>query len=134
MSVPAAITLDMMRRELYCAVVSDALDALGFPHQSPRVPLTHFAGGGLLVGRCKTTLWADMAHVDPKPYELELIAVDACRPDDVLIAMPPPKEQNQEPFSEQELALLRDIGQAMRSSSSTSRSSAPCVPADLRDT
>ncbi len=39
-----------------------------------------------LVGRCKTTLWADMAHDDPKPYELELIAVDACRPDDVLIA------------------------------------------------
>jgi 4-hydroxy-4-methyl-2-oxoglutarate aldolase len=86
MPAPAEITLDMMRRELYCAVVSDALDALGFPHQSPRVPLTRYTGGGLLVGRCKTTLWADMAHVDPKPYELELIAVDACRPDDVLIA------------------------------------------------
>ena len=29
---------------------------------------------------------AIMAHVDPKPYELELMAVDSCRPDDVLIA------------------------------------------------
>lgn len=85
-SASAEITLDMMRRELYAAVVSDALDGLGFPHQSPRLTLTRYAGAGLLVGRCKTTLWADMAHVDPKPYELELIAVDTCRPDDVLIA------------------------------------------------
>ena len=44
-------------------------------------------GSQLLVGRCKTTLWADMAHPDPKPYELELAAVDACKPDDVLIAV-----------------------------------------------
>ena len=27
-----------------------------------------------------------MAHVDPKPYELELAAVDGCKPDDILIA------------------------------------------------
>jgi regulator of RNase E activity RraA len=27
-----------------------------------------------------------MAHVDPKPYELELRAVDTCQPDDVMIA------------------------------------------------
>lgn len=80
------LTLDMMRREMYSAVVSDALDALGFPHQSPRLALPRYTGEGLLVGRCKTTLWADMAHSDPKPYELELIAVDSCRPDDVLIA------------------------------------------------
>jgi regulator of RNase E activity RraA len=41
---------------------------------------------GVLVGRCKTTLWAEMAHDDPRPYELELKAVDTCRADDVLIA------------------------------------------------
>ncbi len=85
-AAPAEITLDMMRRELYSAVVSDALDGLGYPHQSPRIQLPRYTGEGLLVGRCKTTLWADMAHVDPQPYELELIAVDGCRPDDVLIA------------------------------------------------
>lgn len=80
------ITLAMMRRSLYSAVVCDALDAAGFRNQSPRVPLRPMTGGGMLVGRCKTTLWADMAHPDPHPYELELQAVDACRPDDVLIA------------------------------------------------
>src|SRR3954470_2897260 len=80
------ITLDMVRQHLYSAVVCDALDALGYTNQSPRVQLPCQSGGPMLVGRCRTTLWADMAHVDPKPYELELIAVDGCKPDDVLIA------------------------------------------------
>lgn len=80
------ISLEQMRQELYCAVVCDALDQVGLHHQSPRIPLPRQTGTGLLVGRCKTTLWADMFHNDPKPYELELRAVDECEPDDVLIA------------------------------------------------
>lgn len=86
MTAPATITLPMMRENLYSAVVSDALDGLGFKNQSPRLQFTPYTGTSLLVGRCKTTLWVDMAHVDPRPYELELQAVDACQPDDVLIA------------------------------------------------
>ena len=80
------ITLDMMRQELYGAVVADALDSMGYTHQSPRLQLKPLTGVNMLVGRCKTTLWADMAHEDPRPYELELIAVDGCKPDDVVIA------------------------------------------------
>jgi regulator of RNase E activity RraA len=80
------ITLEMMRQRLTSAVVSDALDALGLDRQSPRVALRPCTTTTLLVGRCKTTLWADMSHEDPRPYELELAAVDGCRPDDVLIA------------------------------------------------
>lgn len=87
MNTPAhGITLDQMRQSLYSAVVCDALDAEGLTRQSPRVPLRPMTTGGVLVGRCRTTLWADMAHADPRPYELELRAVDACRTDDVLIA------------------------------------------------
>lgn len=82
----STITLAMMRQSLYSAVVSDALDGLGYKHQSPRLSLKPYTTSGLLVGRCKTTLWVDMAHVDPRPYELELQAVDDCQPDDVLIA------------------------------------------------
>ena len=78
-------TFSMIRETLYTAVISDALDALGFRHQSPRVSLPPFSGESLLVGRCKTTLWADMYHKDPRPYELELQAVDSCKPDDVMI-------------------------------------------------
>ena len=80
------ITLAMMREALYSAVVCDALDAEGFPRQSPRVPLLPLTAPGVLIGRCKTTLWAEMAHPDPQPYELELKAVDSCRSDDVFIA------------------------------------------------
>jgi 4-hydroxy-4-methyl-2-oxoglutarate aldolase len=79
-------TIQEMRQHLYSAVVCDALDAVGLTHQSPRVPIRPLTVPGVLVGRCKTTLWADMAHADPQPYELELQAVDTCRPDDVLIA------------------------------------------------
>jgi regulator of RNase E activity RraA len=80
------IALDLLRERLYSAVVCDALDALGYREQSPRVPLLPLTTDEPLVGRCKTTLWSDLYHEDPKPYELELRAVDSCRPDDVLLA------------------------------------------------
>lgn len=80
------ISLAMMRTVLSVPLLCDALDAVGYSRQSPRLdikPLT--IGDSLLIGRCKTTLWADMAHVDPEPYKLELAAVDSCQADDVLI-------------------------------------------------
>jgi len=79
------ITLSMMRESLYSAVVADALDSLGYTHQSPRVTLTPYSSSEVLVGRCKTTLWADMYHEDPNTYELELKAVDECQDDSVMI-------------------------------------------------
>jgi len=84
-------SLEALRQQLYSAVVCDALDQVGLRNQSPRIALPLHTGsdgeGGLpLVGRCRTTLWADMAHEDPEPYKLELLAVDRCQPDDVLIA------------------------------------------------
>jgi 4-hydroxy-4-methyl-2-oxoglutarate aldolase len=85
-SATDSITLAMIREELYSAVLCDALDGMGYRRQSPRVPLRPMTVEGVLVGRSKTTLWVDMAHRDPKPYELELAAVDSCRPDEVLIA------------------------------------------------
>jgi 4-hydroxy-4-methyl-2-oxoglutarate aldolase len=75
-----------MREKLFSAVVCDALDGLGFTRQSPRVCLAPQTSDQVLIGRCKTTLWADMAHEDPNPYALELEAVDSCQPDDVIIA------------------------------------------------
>jgi 4-hydroxy-4-methyl-2-oxoglutarate aldolase len=86
MTIPPEITLPMMRQAFTSAVVADALDAEGYPRQSPRVPIKPLTVNAVLVGRCQTTLWAEMAHPDPRPYELELRAVDSCRPDDVIIA------------------------------------------------
>ena len=85
-AAPAEITIEMMRESLYSAVVADALDSLGYKNSSPRTQLKPMTGQGMLVGRCRTSLWVDMFHEDPSPYELELIAVDGCQPDDVLIA------------------------------------------------
>ena len=85
MSAPQEITIEMMREKLYAAVVSDALDALGYKNQSPRVPLPPQTSEGVLVGRCKTTQWEDIDFEDPSPYELELKAIDACQANDVLI-------------------------------------------------
>lgn len=85
-AVEAPITLAMIRQSLYSAVVSDALDSIGLFHQSPRVALPPMTVDAVMVGRCRTTLWVDMAHADPHPYKLELQAVDSCEPDDVLIS------------------------------------------------
>ncbi|MBL8814796.1 MAG: RraA family protein [Planctomyces sp.] len=80
------ITLAMMREYLTVPLLCDALDGFGYRHQSPRIPVHPITMPGLtLIGRCRTTLWSDMAHTDPEPYKLELLAVDSCRLDDVLI-------------------------------------------------
>jgi len=83
---PDVISIEMMRQVLSVPLLCDALDAAGYTRQSPRLPIVPVTlRGTTLIGRCRTTLWADMAHVDPRPYELELQAVDSCQPDDVLI-------------------------------------------------
>jgi 4-hydroxy-4-methyl-2-oxoglutarate aldolase len=82
----SVITPEMVCESLTSAAVCDALDALGYRHQSPRIGFLPMTADGVLSGRCRTTLWADMDHADPRPYELELLAVDGCRPGDVLIA------------------------------------------------
>lgn len=77
---------DQLRRTLYTAVVSDVLDALGFRSQVSSVDLRHVSGHDVLVGRAKTTLWEELDQEDPRPYELELKAVDECQPGEVIVA------------------------------------------------
>lgn len=86
MADPAGLTWEQIREGLYSAVVCDALDSLGYRRQAVGVAISPLTTDAMLVGRAKTTLWAEMAHADPKPYELELQAVDSCRPNDVIIA------------------------------------------------
>jgi len=85
-AAPDVITLDMMRESFYSAVLADALDGLGFKHQSPRVSLLPQTGVDLIVGRCRTSLWGELFHDDPHTYDKELEAVDNCQPDDLMIA------------------------------------------------
>ena len=82
----STISLAMMREVLSVPLLCDALDSFGYTRQSPRLPIGPVTVPGcFLIGRAKTTLWADMAHPDPEPYKLELAAVDSCQPDDVLV-------------------------------------------------
>ncbi len=81
-----SVDFEFIKNELYTAVISDVLDSMGFTQQATRTPFIPYTGVSRLAGRCKTTLWADMFHKDDNPYELELEAVDSCRPGEVLIA------------------------------------------------
>ncbi len=81
-----SVDFEFIKNELYTAVISDVLDSMGFTGQATRTPFIPYTGVNRLAGRCKTTLWADMFHKDENPYELELKAVDSCRPGEVLIA------------------------------------------------
>ncbi|MBI2827099.1 MAG: RraA family protein [Planctomycetia bacterium] len=83
---PPHLSLALLRQHLYTAAISDALDRLGHRAQVCSIDLRPMTGHRKLIGRAKTTLWADMAHDDANPYELELKAVDSCRTDDVLVA------------------------------------------------
>ena len=74
-----------LRKTLYSAVVSDALDGLGYPNQSPAVDFSIRTSDEVLMGRCRTTLWQDVEGRDPKPYEKELAAVDLLQADDVMV-------------------------------------------------
>ena len=74
-----------IKETLYTAVISDALDSLGYRNQATTVQFKAYTGDLKLVGRCKTTLWADVYNEDKNPYELELQAVDSCIDGDVLI-------------------------------------------------
>lgn len=85
-ATPETITLAMMRESLYSAIVCDALDSIGLTNQSPRKELFPMTVEDVVVGRCKTSLWADMYHVDPSPYELELKGVDSINADEIFIA------------------------------------------------
>lgn len=83
---PEVISLEMIRKTLYVAVIADVLDVLGYRRQACPGLLTPMTVSGPLVGRCKTTLWVDMYHQDDRPYELELQAVDQIGTDEVLLA------------------------------------------------
>lgn len=79
-------SLQEIQDKLFSAVISDALDSLGYRHQSPNLDFRVNTSIEKLVGRAKTTLWADMFHEDPNPYVLELKAVDDCQSGDILVA------------------------------------------------
>ena len=78
--------LDALRNDLYVAVVSDALDGLGLHDQAMDDRLRPLTPDMRLVGRAHTVLTADVYERPAEPYRLEIEAVDALKPGDVMVA------------------------------------------------
>ncbi len=78
--------LEQVRHLLYSAVIADVLDGMGLRDQVVGGAFHHYSGHGVMAGRAKTTLWEEISHVDPNPYELELQAVDTCALGDIFVA------------------------------------------------
>jgi 4-hydroxy-4-methyl-2-oxoglutarate aldolase len=84
-----AATFAVIKKRLYVAVVCDILDAMGYRQQSlhPRLrPLLPDRKNCGFVGRARTVRWMETDYaVEDDPYGLEIEAVDALRPGDVVV-------------------------------------------------
>ncbi len=79
--------LDQLREKLYVSVVSDVLDAQGFFDQAMSARLRPLTPDSRVVGRAHTMLTVDVYARPENPYEREIAAVDALKPNDVMVAM-----------------------------------------------
>lgn len=78
--------LAVMRDKLYAAVVSDVLDALGLHDQAMSARVRPIAPTMRIAGRAHPVLTADIYQRPADPYRLEIEAVDALQPGDVMVA------------------------------------------------
>lgn len=79
--------LDVLRDKLYVSVVSDILDSQGFYDQAMSARLRPLAPESRVIGRALTVLTTDVYARPEEPYRLEIAAVDALKPNDVMVAM-----------------------------------------------
>ncbi|MBL8599980.1 MAG: RraA family protein [Devosia sp.] len=75
------------RNELYSAVVSDTLDALGYCNQAMAPGFTPLADETVLVGFARTGIYLPIYHDDDSVnvYEHEIELVDSLREDEVIV-------------------------------------------------
>jgi regulator of RNase E activity RraA len=79
--------LDQIRRKLYVSVVSDVLDAQGYYNQAMAARVRPLTPKSRVIGRAHTVLTTDVFARPADPYRLEIEAVDALKPNDVMVAM-----------------------------------------------
>ena len=76
---------DMMKDQLYAAVISDALDAAGYREQALRHTIRPLHPGTVVVGRAMPVLCVEVYEIPDEPYQQEIAAVDSLKRDDVLV-------------------------------------------------
>ena len=77
--------LKEIREKLFCALLSDVLDALGCVDQAMPARIRPLDEASVMVGRARTALFADIYEVTPNvnPYELEIALIDSLNPDEI---------------------------------------------------
>ncbi len=78
--------LQVLRDRLYVPVVSDILDAMGYLDQAMSADLRPLEPQMRVIGRAHTALTADIYERLEEPYRLEIEAIDALKPGDVMVA------------------------------------------------
>lgn len=74
-----------LERNLYTAVVSDALDDLGFRDRAMADHLRPVGSHVKFAGWARTISCVDTYHVDDNPYEAEIAAIDSILPGEVVV-------------------------------------------------
>jgi regulator of RNase E activity RraA len=74
-----------LENTLYTAVVSDALDQLGFRDQAMAEHLRPVGAAAKMVGWARTIACMDIHHVDDDPYGTEISAIDSILPGEVVV-------------------------------------------------
>ena len=74
-----------IERELYTAVICDALDDLGYRHQAMHERLRPLFPGISFAGWMRTISCVDISHIPAEPYAKEIEAVDSILPGEVVV-------------------------------------------------
>ena len=76
---------DIMAQQLYAAVISDALDAVGHREQALRHTIRPLHPEAVVVGRAMPVQCVDVYEIPAEPYQQEIAAVDSLKQDDVFV-------------------------------------------------
>jgi len=76
---------EYMEKNLYTAVISDALDELGVTNRVMRENIRPIHPDNMIVGKARTMLWMDVYEVYEHPYKIEIEAMDSLGPGDVVV-------------------------------------------------
>ncbi|HET8549340.1 MAG TPA: RraA family protein, partial [Bryobacteraceae bacterium] len=74
-----------VQKNLYTAVLSDALDELGIRDHAMREYIRPLSPDYVFAGWARTVLCMDMHYISDDPYKLEIEAVDSILPGEVVI-------------------------------------------------
>ena len=76
---------EYITRHLYTAVISDALDELGFRNQAMREYLRPLDPAAVFAGRARTINCMDVFEETDDPYGVEIEAIDSLQPGEVAV-------------------------------------------------